>query len=262
LVYGEKLCSTRLFHSKCRANAASNSGSYVGWFANDRFSIFEATGYKPIPVCSGRFKKKHYYYGPTEGKCQLTQFDNRNVSPFCRAALSDYYIAVGTDDGMILVFAVQEETPGQWLCSADTGGAVIEKLVFSPQGEELLAVLTTRDRQQQCQKVIVFPTSGFAKARRVADEAVKHLTSSNTVAEWRNSDCEIHAAVFSSDGRKFAICTSHDNRGYSQIRLLKKSGRDGRWRKQGVDEVPVVQAQDSTSAGITGISLYIPPLLS
>jgi hypothetical protein len=45
---------------------------------------------------------------------------------------------------MLLILAVQGailgERPGQWLCSANLSESVIEKLVFTPEADELLLV--------------------------------------------------------------------------------------------------------------------------
>jgi len=264
VAYGAPLVNMTLFRSKCYANAASHSGSFVGWFGSDLFSIYQTTGYEPTPVCSGRFQGKHYYYGPTEKTRPVTQSNNQRVSKFCCAALCDRYIAVGTKQGMLVIFAVQGvvlgEKAGQWLCSANFSEYVIEKLLFTPEADELLLVLSTRGISHPAQKLVVISTSEFAKAPRVADETVKILTQFRTAAEWKNSVCEFPDVAFSSDGRKFAICTSHNNSGVSEIRMLRKSRTNGSWRNVLKEKISVVRIKDA-SPGMTGISLYIPSLL-
>jgi hypothetical protein len=255
--YGAPLICKKLFHSKCYANGASHSGSFVGWFGSDLFSIFQIIGSHPIPICSGKFKRRHYYYGRTEQERPVTQSNNQRISDFCCAALSDRYIAVGTQTGMLLIFAVQGAIQGgQWLCSANLSGNVIEKLIFSPAGDELFVVLSAKEEHLPYQKLIVFSTSEFAKAPGVADDAVKCLTEFKTIAKWNNSVCEIPDAAFSSDGKKLAICTSHNNKGYSEIRLLRKSSSEGRWRNILKDEISVVKIREAHSPGLTGIALY------
>jgi len=265
VAYGAPLVRTTLFRSKCYANAASHSGSFVGWFGRDLFSIYQTTGCKPTPVCSGEFQGKHYYYGRTEEGRPVTQSNNQKVSKFCCAALSDRYIAVGTQEGMLLIFAVQDvilgERSGQWLCSANFFENVIEKLLFTPEADELLLVLSAKHASHPHQKLVVFSTSEFAKPPGIADETVKNLTEFTTAAKWSNSVCQIPDVAVSSDGRKFALCTSHNNSGVSEIRLLRKSRRDGRWRNVLKEEISVVRIKESNSPGMTGISLYIPSLL-
>jgi hypothetical protein len=164
---------------------------------------------------------------------------------------------------MLLIFAVQGAIPGQWLCSAKLSESVIEKMLFTPEADELLLVLSANDASHPYQKLLVFSTSEFAKAPGVADDKVKDLTQFTTAAEWRDSVCQIPDAAVSSDGRKLAICTSHNNNGFSEIRLLRKSRTDGRWRNVLKEEISVVRIRgESKSPGMTGISLYIPSLVS
>jgi hypothetical protein len=159
---------------------------------------------------------------------------------------------------MLLIFAIHGanlgERPGKWLCSANLSNDIIEKLMFTPEGDELLAMSCAKYERKPLQKLEVFSTSEFAKEPGVSDEAVKCLTQFKTAAEWRNRVCEISDAAFSSDGRKLVICTSH-NHGCSEIRLLRKSRTDGRWRNILNDEIPVVPIRDAISPGVTGISL-------
>lgn len=253
LVYKDWLCTTKLFNLKCNANAVSRSGRFVGWFARNEYSIFETSGREPSLVCTGKFKKGHYSYGRT--KPALKQFDKQKISDLSCAALSDVYIAIGTSgigaSGALLVFSIQGERPGKWLCLGDVGAAGIERLTFSPDGEELFALLMTNDGHQ---KAIVYSTSEFARDPRVSDDVVPRLSSVKAVTEWKNSICEIPATVFSDDGGMIAICTSHDNNGRSQVRLLKKDLKKG-WRRCGEPIPLVVLRTNDSSPGMTGISL-------
>jgi len=160
--------------------------------------------------------------------------------------VSDKHIAVGCH-GTILIFAVQGDSPGCWLSSAKVEGAQIEKLVFSSNRDELLAMLKAKNSSH---KAIVYLASDFANDSSHSDETAKPLFGVE-VAEWKDSLCEIAHAAFSRDGRKIVICTSHDIKGTSQIRILKKYSEKG-WRKYGHSiSLPVLERQDA-SPGMTG----------
>jgi hypothetical protein len=248
LVYREKLFTKRLFRNRCLASAISGNGQFVGWFSGDMYEIYEVTTNDAFISCTGKLKKGKYYYG--RNKPELKHVDERMTPGISCAALSDKYIAVGCH-GTILIFALQGDSPGRWLSSAKVDGAQIEKLVFSSNGDELLAVLKAKN---SCDKAIVYSTSDIANDSRYSDEKAKPLLG-REVAEWKDSVCEIADAAFSRDGTKIVICTGHDNKGKSQIRILKKYSEKG-WRKYGHSiSLPVLERHDA-SPGMTGISLY------
>jgi len=252
LVYRGKVFTKRLFRARCFASAISGNGQFVGWFSRDMYEIYEVTTNEAFIACTGKLKNGKYYYG--QNKPELKHVDEQMTPGISCAALSDKYIAVGCH-GTILIFAVHGDSPGRWLSSAKVDGAQIEKLVFSSNGEELLAVLKAKN---SCDKAIVYSASDFANDSRYSDEKAKPLVGIE-VAEWKDSVCEVADAAFSKDGSQIVICTGHDINGESQIRLLKKYSGKG-WRKYGHSiSLPVLtRERRDASPGMTGISLYNP----
>jgi len=287
LVYKTKLYTMQVFKSKCVANAISPSGQFVGWFSSDGYEIYELTAAKPSIVCTGKVKQRQYRYGRTtperihavEHVVEETMSDisnlassakgkatgrtpkptRRNVeeqmtSGFSCAALSDSHIAVGAKD-TVLIFAIQGEVPGRWVCVANVKGAArIEKLAFSPNGGELVALfsLAKNDDGKNVQ-AIIYSTSEFTTD---SDEKVKSLDGF-IAATWKFSICEIPDAAFSSDGKRIAVATYHDNDGKSHVHLLSRRNSQKTWRNYGRPlELKVLNKKSSNSRGITGISLY------
>ena len=253
LVHRDRLFTKRLFRAHCVANAISRSGQFVGWFCDDKYEIYELAASETYLACTGKLKKGKYWYG--RNKPERKHVDGQMTPGISCAALSDEYIAVGCY-GTLLIFTVQGDSPGRWLSSAKFNDVHIEKLVFSPKGDELLAVLKAKDQngQNSCHKAIVYSSSDFVDDCQQSDEKVKSLRSIE-VAEWENSVCEVADAAFSSEGRKIVIGTRHDNRGKSRIMLLKKYPEEG-WQKYGDSISLLVRERQDSSAGMNGISLY------
>lgn len=262
--YGKQLVQTRLFlpNSKCCATAISASGSFVGWFEADRFKIFDTTSYIATLVCSGRFKKQRYYYSQ-DGTLTQTSSDRRSHK-FCCAALSDCYAVVGTSEGMLLVFAVQGvrqgARPGQWLCCADLSVNVIEQVLFTPSGDDLLVLMSPRNQRNPSKILGVCSTTEFAKTNGVTDEEIKSVEIPKAIV-WADSALPIAAAALSSDGRKLVLCSSRNHQNDSIIQILRKSLTDQKWRRIFSNKLKVVEMNESHSPGVTGICLYHPQYL-
>ena len=259
--YGEPLIQKRIFRSKCNITAISPNGALIGWFRRDQYEIFDTTGCNVVPVCSGKFNGQRYYYGQSGKARSLKQPNDRNFSAFCCAAISDLYVAIATQEGMLLIFAArgasQGARPGQWLSYTDLSDNVIEKVLFTPAGDELLAVITPK-QQNNSRKLVVCSTCEFAKAPGITDEEIKPIQMSDT-ARWKeDSVSQVPAAGLSSDGRKLAIGSSHNSQGVSAVQILQKSQNDGQWHRKVKGPLRVVKIKESHSPGLTGLCLYHP----
>lgn len=250
LVFKDRLVAKmKLFKHKCIYNSISPTGRLVGWFGEERFSIYEIAERNVSLFCTGMLQKGEYRYGRTD-KPNLKQFHKHDTQNITCAALSEEYIAIGTNE-TLLIMALQTDPPGKWLCIAKHGD--IENLAFSPSGDQLLVLSRTKHRSH---KAIMHSTSEFSHDHRLSDNKPKPIDGVE-IAEWEHSACEVLDIVFASDGNMAAICTSHDPLGRCRIRLLKKYSRG--WRKYGDQLIRVKQRKDATR-GICNIALYLSPL--
>lgn len=245
LVYKDRLLSQTLLKGCCLANAISKSGQFVTFIRKDVFSVFDIAGCAPLLICTGKRSKGDYRYGHLEPT--MHQHDSRMVPGVSSACISDDYLVIAVE-GVCFVFTIWG---GRWLSmpSIDTGA--IEKVVFSPAGDLLLAITKVRINNESKRRAVLYLTADFTPDLR--NPEIAKTVSGRKIAEWPSS-CEIVDVVFSDDGRSIAISTGHDSSGYSTIWLLK-AGPTNVWaRKEGT--VQVLDKMDATSPGIKGMSLY------
>lgn len=229
-----------------KSSFISPSGSYIGWHASDQFWVFETTETGAFPKTTGKFTKQgHYYYGPDS--LERKQF-HQSVKFTC-AAMSDEFIAFGAR-GKLLIFSLLEDS-GRLRCIGNLPRDHIMKVIFSPDGTELVVLVTTKDGM----KARVYSASNFFRNINDSADKPKEISPDDIEGAWGDFVGDIADAVFSSDGKKIAICTSHDINRESRIRFLQKeTGAGWSWVK-GTGTALVLETSDD-SPGITGMSLY------
>ena len=125
------------------------------------------------------------------------------------------------------------------------------KVMFSPDGTELVVLVTTEDGM----KAEVYSASKFFQNINDSADKTKEISPDDIEGAWGDFVGDIADAVFSSDGKKIAICTSHDINGKSRIRFLQKERGAGWIWVEGTGTALVLNTRDN-SLGITGMSLY------
>jgi len=195
-------------------------------------------------------KHKTFKYSVGEGVF-IKQRPQRlgKVSAFSNIALSDKYMAVGSD-GRVQVFLIEGQYAGRWVYSDDIDGAVINKLCFSADGRQLIALMVYAD--SNIEEARIYPVERFPSGDLERTEvAGQNLLKPISIKWERNFMHNPQGIVFSSKGNMVAICTSRSE-GEAQIRILKREAAT--WRMWGVQGIP-----DSTSLhsriGFTGITL-------
>jgi hypothetical protein len=234
---GRLFYKPKLFKHKCICNSVSSTGRFVGWFGKKKFSIYQITGGVTL-FCTGMLENRNIYrYGRTE-KPDLKQFPGLAMAPnITCAALSDKYIAIGTDVAL-LIMSLQANPPGMLFCIAKHGD--IENLAFSPSGDKLLVLLSTENRSH---KAIIHSTSEFYRDLRLPNNAGPKSIDGAEVTEWKNLVGEILHTTFASNGNMAAVCTSHNETGHCRISLLKEYTRG--WRIFGDYWIKVKQKKDA-----------------
>lgn len=254
LVYKSREFTKRLFKSRCVANAISASGQFFGWFSNDGYEIYELGAEERHIVCTGKIKRRQYWF--EQAKPELIHVDQDMKAGFSCAALSDLHIAIGANDS-VLIFAIQGESPGRWLSTACMKESQIEKLTFSPKGDELVALFRTKDEDgKSCHKAIIYSTSEFAADSRHSDGKAKALEGFYA-AKLKYSVCDIVDAAFSNGGDRIAVATDHNSNSISHIHLIRRN-QQMVWRKDGPPLPLKVLDRRDASRGLIGVSLYDP----
>lgn len=238
------------FHS----NVISPSGNRVGLFKEYEYWVFDTSNNQangPIPLrppmkFGGHFKKKGvYHYGLSMGEPKHHKY---KITKFLCAALTDKYVAIGTQD-KILIFG----NGGQWLVAHEEKDASIDQLMFSPDGTELLAIVTTMVKDISHQRLLLAPTTSFPGTTLRREKPV--LTE---VVDWGKRVQIPSGAAFSSDGNRIAIYTSCDAEGKCEIRLLERQCiRDNKfeWQRLGEDSIDVGSRR--SPGELTGVQLFV-----
>ena len=252
LVLRERTWSTKL-QSKFEKSFVSGCGNFVGWLGRREYQIYEIRTTNALLVTSGNFQKRgEYRYGLNTLCSQFHQWPKR--PKFCCAAITKDFCAIGTLR-KLLVFAVR---PGRLLGFESLPEADIKKLIFSPDGTELIALMITTTGSRSCVKVLVYSTSEFSSNVADSDNVLKQLHGFRVTKVWKDFIGHIVDATISREGTKIAICSSYNNEGYSQLRLLEKN-MEGEWVwVVGTEKLSVSNGNIHSSPGITGISLYKP----
>jgi hypothetical protein len=191
-----------------------------------------------------------------------------NISAFSAAALSDQYLAIAAP-GRVMVFTIQSDFAGRWVVSYQVAcdkNALIERMAFSSDGGQLLAILRAATGRLSQVKSLLFHPGLFPKGDLGRSEPkipqVQEIIFDNDWDFYRPT-----GAAFSIEGTLAAVCTSHS--GYrAGIQLLTK--RDtGLWSAWGgLKKIDVFRGDGDqsnwTGYGLTGISLCrpLPPRLT
>ena len=233
--------------------AISATGRTVAVVTKQRFWVFVTT--QLSLACSGVFeRRKMYKYasGEKEPQNQRPAPDKFSVSSFSSIALSDDYLAIGTTE-KVMVFAVTGEHSGRWVVCDDIPKSEITKLVFSPDGKQLVA-LVVKDERDSYDSARIYSTDLFLPRERAPILQTGELGVSEI--QWRDFVHKPSGIAFSQNGEMIAICTTH-SRAKADIRILKKEVAT--WRNWGTREVAVhvPDHREWHGGGLTGISLYV-----
>jgi len=160
-------------------------------------------------------------------------------------ALNDEHLFVGTEK-RILVFAIRGSPVARLVSSCDVGDGMVDKLILSPNGDLLLALVKNGIKLQAAQ---IYST-------RIPSNSAFIPTDTIT---WKDRKRVHSNATFSADGNKIAIYTSHSQR-QSELRFLQKSGQE--WiESRDPMLITVISAHPDTQLGdkgITGVAMYDP----
>jgi hypothetical protein len=193
-------------------------------------------------VFGGHFKTKgRYHHGSQMKGAKKNPFE---VKKFSCAAISDEYVAIGTGD-KILIFGKD----GEWFMVHKEKATSIHHLFFSPDGTELLAIVTTATAGVSRQRVLIAPTNSFPGPTLERNNSVF-----TEVVDWGRCNQFPSGAAFSSDGNRIAIYTSCDSYGLSQIRLLERHDSKSLWRSLGESDI---QINGQSPGEVTGIQLCL-----
>jgi len=224
------------------------------------FSLNEAV----ILNCIGEFNAKPWrpiltYLYASEDSDPTTQVpipDTSQISDFSCTALSSAYLAIGCP-GHIMTFIVVGSARGRWVTSNmfGTRGVLVERLVFSPDGQNLLSLV----KMESGFKALIYSTDQFPKDSFERLKPTKPIAAaaSETSLDGLHSLYRPSGAAFGWEGTMVAICTSHVA-SKAIIILLKKMGNG--WRVWCLAKTVVCDPIDSTQLhgeGFTGISLYV-----
>lgn len=229
----------------------SPTGRTIAILTSHKFFIFVLSPTNTLSLsCEGEFEsKKLYKYSSGTGPlaAQTPKLDKFKVSHFSYVAVTDTYLAVGADR-KILMFILEGDKAGRWICWEENEHAVLEKLQFSMDGKQLLAFMRVEDYQKVC----VYSTAAFPLSAGRTEKVVRMSCSEEVEWEWdrEHSPSDI---VFSKCGTMVAICTTHCSNLTAEIRILKRI--QSRWQVWGTRKVQVM-AYDRRGVGFTGISLY------
>jgi hypothetical protein len=233
--------------------AISSTGRTIALLTSHKFFIFVSSPTDQISLsCEGDFEsKKQFKYAPRNSplSTQTPKPDKFKMSEFSCVALTDTYLAIGVN-GKVLIFTLEGEHAGRWICSDEIDQAVLEKLQFSTDGQRLLAFM----RVEMYQKVRFYSTANFAVSPVGTEKVVRASSSEEVEWEWdrEHSPSDV---TFSRNGLMVGICTTHCSNLTAEIRVLKCI--DSRWQVWGTRKVQVM-APDRRGVGFTGISLYLP----
>ena len=217
------------FGKKFSLNAISACGELFVLLTKTKFAVVTKTSL----VCTGDIQGSN---GGFRGAKQSIK----------TVVLNDEHLFVGTEK-RILVFAIRGSPVAKLVCSCDMGnGMMIDKLILSPNGDLLLALVKNGVKLQAAEiySTCIPSNSAFIPTDKIT---------------WK--DCKrVHSnATFSADGNKIAIYTSHSQR-QSELRFLQKSGQE--WiESRNPMLITVISGDPDTQLGdkgITGAAMYDP----
>jgi hypothetical protein len=234
--------------------AISSTGRTVALLTSHKFFIFVSSPTDQLSLsCEGEFEsRKLFKYAPRNSSLstQTPKPDKYKMSEFSCVAVTDSYLAIGVN-GKVLIFILEGEQAGRWVCCDEIEQAVLEKLQFSTDGQRLLAFM----RVDMYQKIRFYSTATFVVSP-VGNEKVVMASCSEEV-EWKwDREHSPSDVAFSRNGLMVGICTTHCSNLTAEIRVLKSI--DSRWQVWGTRKVQVM-ASDRRGVGFTGISLYVLP---
>lgn len=242
----------------------SATGHNVAVLSKKTFWVFET---QPVSlVCVGDFTNgaTAFQYALKDSNLQTQHPIPRDpmIPDFSCAALSDSYLAVGCQ-GRIMAFIIEGNQAGRWIVLDDFEDkeALVENVTFSPNGEELLALLKVKVGQSHHSKVIIYSTQTFPKERlerRYGQKPIKPDSIDVSLKDWHLY--RPRGVTFASQGTMIAICTSYikSRDGLSAgIQLLKKTNHVwDLWGKFHMVKLPYNNDTDWHGGGLTGIALY------
>jgi hypothetical protein len=258
------------FDYKLKATAVSSSGDFIGGFGQPNSGILSWTNKTHYSICKisdwesdipktyvdGHWDHELYSYTQGVGRARDRRWPSRRrgfpakLGQISCAALSDEHVIVGTDNGNLLMFSLDEtnDQHGMFLCWA-TQGSGIERIVFSHDDDSLLVLSRVGDLH----RAVVYDPSSFT----LDHDLNPKLVYGSVPLDWHSLG-QVVDATFSSDGTMAAFCTTHDNEGLSYIRRIRKEG--DRWIKFGQQFIQIFDddRSDSSSSRINGIALYKP----
>ena len=248
--------------------AISPTGMTAALLSHNKFWVFDTTQINPSLSCHGVFSRggKAFEFGNNKRDLALQYPVTRSqIRRFSVAGMNDRYLAIGTCGG-IMVFITQGEHAGRWLVYQRTQWdpqALIEKLVFSPDGKYLLALARGEVSGHPRVMALIFstdsfPQQGFDRSEPIDPKPYELIFNK----EW--DLFSPMAVAFSSQGTMIAIATAHSGH-CAGIQLLEQL-ESGRWQSTGrIQWVDVFQKnlderdwtkRDYEGKGVTGISLY------
>jgi hypothetical protein len=247
--------------SRVQLTAISATGQNAVILTSKKFWVFHTN---PASLaCAAEFTGNDFKYG-RKGNAPQSQHpppDRLRGLEFSCVALNDSYLAIGVP-GRILIFLLVGKESGRWVVhnKIHDSEATIERLKFSPDGKQLLAILRAYNVKTNKDEVgaYVYDTETFPKDHNDGPDRRSPETSEPKKLTWTWD--LVHCASgaeFSRDGTMIAICTTH-SQAHAEIRVLKKFNNT--WKLWGVKEVTVFSGDHKNwhGKGLTGISLYHP----
>jgi hypothetical protein len=240
----------------------SANGQRLVVITDRRFRIYKIDD-KKNPVislsCMGLFNdtgtdfKYLHQDGDVKSQTPLA-IEKFQIGKFSCAAVSTEYLAIGCK-GRMMIFTVEGEHGGRWVCDAIYDlNTIVEKVQFSADGRTLLVMVRTQANSTSGaqSKAHIYCTENISKVDIERQTPVPPIPEEPTL-EW-DWEMDAPAAVaFSGDGMSIAIATKTNAQGLAKIRLLKKVGTD--WKYLGGRAVKVFASVERHGKGITGILL-------
>ena len=244
--------------TKVSLTAISSTGRKVAVLTDNRFWVFNTS---PVSfICGGEFAKRTDFKYESLNRPMTSQHptpDKFKVKDFFSVALNDSFLAIGVP-GKVMTFYLNGDHAGRWVfCDSMDHGTGVERLKFSPNGDQLLALLQYEKGQDIEITAKIYNTADFPTFQL---DRRKPVPSINPIeVTWTCEHMHIPSdASFSKDGNIIAICTTRAGR-HAQILLLKKfNGVWKRWKFQTVEVFQTNDHRDWHGNGLTGISLSFP----
>lgn len=241
----------------------SASGNKIAVLGKKSFWVFNT---HPISfVCFGDFTNgRDAFQCATKDGTLQTQHPiplEHKVSRFTCAALSDTYLAVACN-GRVMAFVLEGKHAGRWvvLDSFEDKEAPVEKLSFSADGTQLIALLKVASGVSHQFKAVIYSTSSFPQDHLDRKKPIRPESTDVLLKDW-HTYCP-RGVAFSSQGTLVAICTNYvrsKDRLSAGIQLLKKKEDTDSWDLWGPFHIVKLPYNDDTAwrEGFTGLALYL-----